>query len=127
MVATYEQRSYARHSFMDTVTIAAGASVSSAINLSGFAGGIIFLASGFEGVIHFEVSSDGTTFVPLDDRFNTPIAINPGNPTTEAKAIEIPDTVFGVRHIRIKTYTTTSRTTPDTQTTAQTITFLVSE
>lgn len=80
------------------VTIANGATASSALKFGDYAFGLFFIPSAFTGAtVTFQVSYDGTTYVVLKDSSNTDISYT----VTASKAYPFPDEASGAAYIKI--------------------------
>ena len=89
----------ARQSATTTATIANGAAVSGAIDLRGYAGGLIRMPAAWTAAhVGFQVS-DATagTYVPLYDRDGALVTIN----VAVSRAYPLPAEAFGARYVKL--------------------------
>lgn len=100
-----------------TLTIANGASLSDALDMRDYAGGVMEIPS-LAGHIHFKVSSDGVTYNYLYDEYMTLVTISPA---TVAGAVVLPAKLFAGFWMKIQTDTTATGTNAQTQSAAKTI------
>jgi hypothetical protein len=103
-----------------TINIGNNESLSSALDMSNYAGGMIIIPADLTGHVHFLGSEDGTNYYLIYDDTNTLIVLSPGNPSA-AKCMAMPAKLFGVKRLKMQTHTGATNTTAQTQTGAKTI------
>lgn len=93
-----------------TVTIASGATESGALTLDGYAMGMVFLPSTFDGtsVTFICCATKGGTYVPLEDASSNAVTIT----TAASQCFALPDALFGAPYCKLVAGST--QTTTDT-------------
>ena len=97
-----------------TVTIADGAAISGAFDLTDFIGGIVIIPDSWtDANMGFKVCETQTgTFVILRDNTGVPVQIS-GIITNAANAYKIPDDIFPARWVKLWSKNTTAATVTD--------------
>jgi hypothetical protein len=93
------------------LTIALGASNSDQFNITPYTWGTIYMPASVLGLVHFDASLDGVTFVPL----RVGGAYVSITPLAGVGAYEIPLPVMNASHIRVGTYSDANRSAPTVQ------------
>lgn len=121
---TSDYPNFQRVSDVNTIVFDAAGSLSTAFQMFGYAGGAVLVNSGFEGVIHFQMSVDGTNYAPYDDSSGSAIyaVVSASGTASVAKWVELPDKLFPAIYLKLITYTDTTRGTAKNQTSAGTLT-----
>lgn len=103
-----------------TLTIANNASLSDAMDMRGYASGIIDIPSSLIGHMHFKVSNDNSTFTYLYDEFINLMNVSP-SAVAGAAQVTIPSKIFASHYVKIQMDTTATGTSPQTQSGAKTL------
>jgi hypothetical protein len=107
-------RSIGRYVEAFSLPIADGEAITRSADMSIFSGGYVHIPTSWTAAnLGFQVSDDDSTFIILRDEAGAPVQIS-GIKTDGARAYALPAEVFGCKHVKLWSKSSTAATETDT-------------